>query len=111
MKVGKSARKGNMNSIPDPASIAPSAPDSGAVLLPPLAVSANPDEETCSHRNWSSFFVAVRAFVSGLIDDSAYQHVSLGREISVVFTSNGPLVYRAERNNDVQNEPARSSRN
>jgi hypothetical protein len=35
----------------------------------------------------------------------------LGREISVIFTSNGPLVYRLETNNDVQNEPARSSRN
>jgi hypothetical protein len=98
-----------MNSIPNPASIAPSASDSGAVPLPPLAVSGIPAEESRSHRNWFSFFVAVRAFVSGLIDDSAYQHVSLGREIFVVFTSNGPLVYRAERNNDVQNEPPRSS--
>src|SRR5260370_20132543 len=100
-----------MNSIPNPASIAPSAPDSGAVLLPPLAISANPDEESRSHRNWSSFFVAVRAFLSGLIDNSAFQDVSLGREISVVFTSNGPLVYRVETNNDLQNKPARSSSN
>src|SRR5260370_5994473 len=103
--------EGNMNSIPEPVSIVPSAPDSGALLLPASAVSAIPDKETCTQRNWSSFFVAVRAFVSGLIDDSAYQQVSLGREISVVFTSNGPLVYRAEGNNDVQNKPARSSRN
>jgi len=110
MKVEKSARKGNMNSIPNPSSIAPSAPDSGAVPLPPLAVSGIPTEESRSHRNRSSFCVAVRAFLSGLIDISAFQDVSLGREISVVFTSNGPLVYRAERNNDVQSKPARSSR-
>ena len=85
-----------MNSIPDPAAIAPSASDSGAVLLPPLAGSAIADEEGRRHRNWSSFSVAVRAFLSGLLDDSAYQEVSLGREISVIFTSNGPLVYRLE---------------
>jgi hypothetical protein len=100
-----------MNSIPEPASIGPSTPDSGAALLPHSTVSVIPDEETCRQRNSSSFFVAVRAFVSGLIDDSAYRHVSLGREIFVIFTSNGPLVYRAETNNDVQNKPARSSRN
>jgi hypothetical protein len=99
-----------MNSISEPASIGPSAPDSGAVLLPHSAVSVIPDEEICRPRCRSSFFVAVRAFVSGLIDDSAYQHVSLGREIFAIFTLNGPLVYRAERNNDVQNKPARSSR-
>jgi hypothetical protein len=103
--------EGNMNSNPEPASIGPSAPDSGAVLLPHSAVSVIPDEKTDRPRYWSSFLVAVRAFVSGLIDDSAYQHVSLGREIFVIFTLNGPLVYRAERNNDVQNKPARSSRN
>jgi hypothetical protein len=32
--------------------------------------------------------------LSGLLDGSPYQHVSLGREFSVVFTSHGPLVYR-----------------
>jgi hypothetical protein len=107
-----------MNSNPEPASIEPSAPDSGAVLLPHSGVSVIPEEKTCRPRCWSSFFIAVRAFVSGLIDDSAYQQVSLGREIFVIFTSNGPLVYRPETNinaaeksnNAVQNEPARSLR-
>jgi hypothetical protein len=36
----------------------------------------------------------LRAVFCGLIDDSAYQQVALGREISVVFTTQGPLVYR-----------------
>jgi hypothetical protein len=110
MKVAARPER-NMNSIPEPASIVSSAPDSGAVLLPHSAVSVIPDEEACRPRCWSSFFVAVRAFVSDLIDDSAYQQVSLGREVFVIFTSNGPLVYRAERNNDVQNKPAGSLRN
>ncbi|MBV8815758.1 MAG: hypothetical protein JO271_14810 [Verrucomicrobia bacterium] len=39
-------------------------------------------------------FGTVRDVFSGLIDDSAYQQVALGREISVVFTTQGPLVYR-----------------
>jgi hypothetical protein len=103
--------KGNMNSIPDSASIASPAPDSGPVLLHHSAVSAIPDEKTYRSPYWSSFFVAVRSFVSGLVDDSAYQHVSLDREVSVIFTPNGPLVYRAAMNNDVQNKPAGSSRN
>jgi hypothetical protein len=99
-----------MNSIPDPASIAPSAADSGAVLLPPSAISVIAEEESRTHRNRSSFFVAIRTLASRLVDDSAYRDVSLGREISVIFTSSGPLVYRLETNNDVQNQPARSSR-
>jgi hypothetical protein len=110
MKVATRPER-NMNPIPDPASIASSAPDSGGLLLPPSAVSAIPDKETDRSPYWSSFFVAVRSFVSGLVDDSAYQHVSLDREVSVIFTSNGPLVYRAAMNNDVQNKPAGSSRN
>ena len=99
-----------MNSIPNPASLAPSGADSGAVLFPPSATSVIAEEESRTHRNRLSFFVAVRAFASRVIDGSAYQDVSLGREIFVIFTSNGPLVYRLETNNDVQNEPARSSR-
>jgi hypothetical protein len=99
-----------MNSIPNPASLAPSGADSGAVLFPPSAISVVAAEESRAHRNRSSFFAALHAFVSRLVDDSAYRGVCVGREISVIFTSNGPLVYRLETNNDVQNEPARSSR-
>ncbi|HET9374934.1 MAG TPA: hypothetical protein VFO40_08170 [Chthoniobacterales bacterium] len=99
-----------MNSIPNPASLAPSGADSDAVLFPSSAISVITEEEGRTHRNWSSFFAALRAFVSRLVDDSAYRGVCLGREISVIFTSNGPLVYRLEMKNDVQNEPARSSR-
>ena len=58
-----------------------------------------------------SFLANLRTFLFGLVDRSAFQDVSLGREISVVFTSNGPLVYRRQTNNDVRNEPARSLRN
>ena len=91
-------RKGNINSIPDPASIAPSAPDSGAVPLPARVASLVGGEENRPYRNWSNFSVAIRTLESRLIDDSAYRDVSLGREISVIFTSNGPVVYRLETN-------------
>jgi hypothetical protein len=50
-------------------------------------------------RSVDSFFRAVRVFLSGLVDSSAFQEVSLGREVSIVFTSNGPLIYRWEANN------------
>ncbi len=50
-------------------------------------------------RSVDSFFGAVRVFLSGLVDSSAFQEVSLGREVSIVFTSNGPLIYRWEANN------------
>ena len=91
-------RKGNMNSIADPASIAPSAPDSGAVPLPAWAASLVGGEQNRPYRSWSNFSVAIRTLASRLIDDSAYRHLSLGREISVIFTSNGPVVYRLETN-------------
>jgi hypothetical protein len=51
-----------------------------------------------------SFFHAVRVFLSG--PSSAFQEVSLGREVSVVFTSNGPLIYRWEANNSNNEKPS-----
>jgi hypothetical protein len=87
-----------MNSIPDPASIAPSAPDSRAVPLPAWAASLVGGEQNRPYGNWSNFSVAIRTLASRLIDHSAYRDVSLGREISVIFTSNGPVVYRPETN-------------
>jgi hypothetical protein len=98
-----------MNSIPDPASKAPLAPDSGAVLLPCSAIVIIAEEESRMHPNWFCFFGAIRGFLSRLVDDSAYRDVCSGREISVVFTANGPLVFRPEPKNVVQNRPARSS--
>src|ERR1700674_1047359 len=46
----------------------------------------------------NSFFRAVRVFLSGLVDSSAFHEVSLGREVSIDFTSNGPLIHRWEAN-------------
>jgi hypothetical protein len=54
-----------------------------------------------------SFFRTVRVFLSGLIDSSAFQEVSLGREVSIIFTSNGPLIYRWEANNANNGKPDR----
>src|SRR5260370_370144 len=43
-----------------------------------------------------SFFRDARVFLSGLVDTSPFQEVSLRREASILFTCNGPLVYRWE---------------
>jgi hypothetical protein len=50
-------------------------------------------------RSVDSFFRAVRVSLSGLVDSSAFQEASLGREVSIVFTSTGPLIYQWEANN------------
>jgi len=46
-----------------------------------------------------SFWRAARVFLSGLVDNSPFQEVSLRREASILFTCNGPLVYRWEADN------------
>jgi hypothetical protein len=58
------------------------------------------DEGYRLSRSAHNFFRAVRVFLSGLIDSSAFYSDSLGREVSVVFTSTGPLIYRWESNNE-----------
>jgi hypothetical protein len=83
---------------------------SSGLLRTPSVASVVAEEESGAQRNWSSFFVALRVLVSRLIDDSAYRDVSVGREISVIFTLNGPLIYRHKTSNDVRNESTRSLR-
>jgi acyl-CoA reductase-like NAD-dependent aldehyde dehydrogenase len=78
------------------ASICTSAFKSGAVPACGGASSTILDEEHRLSRSVHSFFRAVRVFLSGLVDSCAFQEVSLGREVSIVFTSNGPLIYRWE---------------
>ena len=41
-----------------------------------------------------SIFGAVGFFLSDSVDSSPFQDVSLGREISIIFSSNGPLIYK-----------------
>jgi hypothetical protein len=40
---------------------------------------------------------SIRAHLRDLLDKTSYQHFTLSREISVVFTSQGPLLYRCIR--------------
>ena len=47
----------------------------------------------------SAFFRSLRAVLSGVLDGSAYDQISLGREVFVAFTSQGPVVYRFGCNN------------
>jgi hypothetical protein len=54
------------------------------------------DQEHRLSRTPHSFWRAARVFLLGLVDNSLFQEVSLRREASILFTSNGPLVYRWE---------------
>lgn len=58
-----------------------------------LPESTPPSIRQCRGR-LGDFFRRIRSLFSGLLDDSAFQEVSLNREISVVFPANAPLVYR-----------------
>jgi hypothetical protein len=74
---------------------------SGQVHAPPSIIL---DEAHGLRRTANSFFWAVRVFLSGLVDRSAFQHISLNREVSVVFTSTGPMIYRCEMNNTTKTD-------
>jgi hypothetical protein len=63
-----------------------------------------PEGAPPSIRHWvggrgDRFLRGVRLLFSGLLDNSAFQEVSLAREVSVVFTTNAPLVYRCQAAN------------
>jgi hypothetical protein len=58
------------------------------------------------HRTAHSFFGALRAFLAGLVDGSGFRDVSLGREISLISTANGLLVYRWETNDAADDRSA-----
>jgi hypothetical protein len=94
-----------ISSLP-PAQIGVSAFRSETILPCRAAPSVILDEEYRISRNAHSFFRVVRVFLSGLIDSSAFYNASLRREVSVVFTPNGPLIYRWETNS--QKSPVRS---
>jgi len=57
--------------------------------------------ESSGRRCWYAFFRSLRAVISGVLDSSGYEQISLGREVSVVFTSQGPVVYKYGRNSTV----------
>jgi hypothetical protein len=41
-------------------------------------------------------FRALRAFLSSIGDSSAFQDISVKQQVEIIFTSNGPLIYRCE---------------
>jgi hypothetical protein len=83
-------------SMPPPAPICASAFRSDTISPCQAAPSGILDRGYRLSRSAHSFFCAVRIFLSGLIDSSAFHNDSLGREVSIIFTSNGPLIYRWE---------------
>jgi hypothetical protein len=60
------------------------------------AVPAAAEKEVHQHRLRDLLHVT-RGFLIGLVDRAAFDHASLSRQISVVFTSAGPLVYRISK--------------
>jgi hypothetical protein len=84
---------------PSPASIEPLAFGSNAVPPCRLAPSTIADERQRPSRSAYSVFRPIGMFFSGLADSSAYQGISSAREISIIFTANGPLMYRWESHN------------
>jgi hypothetical protein len=89
---------GKTTSIPSAASICRSVFKSDAVPPCGTAPSIVLEEGHRLRRIAHSFFRTVRVFLSGPADSSAFQEVSLSREVSIVFTSNGLLIYRWEVN-------------
>ena len=63
------------------------------------------DEGHRLRRAAHSFSRVVPVFFSGSIDSSAFQDVSSGREVSIIFTSNGPLIYRWDGNSSNNRNP------
>ena len=64
------------------------------------AAASNILDEGHRHSGLHRFFRAVRVSLSGPIDSSAFQEDSLNREVSIIFTSSGPLLYRWEEVNN-----------
>ncbi len=64
--------------------------------VPPRGAAASiiSDEGDRLIRSAHNFFRTVQVFLSRSIDSSPFQEVSLGREVSIIFTSNGSLIYR-----------------
>jgi hypothetical protein len=85
--------------IPPPDSICTSTVGSDALPPEGAAPSITLNERRRLRRIAEPFFRGVRSLFSGLLDNSAFQEVSLGREISVIFTTNAPLVYRCRADN------------
>ena len=93
-------------SSPPPAPISVFAFASDTILRGPTAPSVILDKGGRLSHSAHRFFRVARVFLSGLIDSCAFHNHSLGRKVSVLFTSTGPVIYRWESNNE--KPPARS---
>jgi hypothetical protein len=57
-------------------------------------------------RQYAQLLSRYSSFLSGSVDDLAFQDVSLHRQVSIIYTPNGPLIYRWERNTGEPREAA-----
>jgi hypothetical protein len=83
-------------SVLPPAPVCTSASRSDTIPPRRAAPSVILDEGYGLSRSAQSFFRTARSLLFGLIDSSAFHNDSLGREVSIIFTPNGPLIYRWE---------------
>ena len=61
-----------------------------------VALAVPAAEENHGNRLKGGLWSGARTFLFNLFDRSAFEHVSSGREVSVVFTPSGPLVYTVQ---------------
>jgi hypothetical protein len=72
-------------------------PESGVKASAVTTCSTGSGANNSSHRG--GVFGTLRGLTSSLVDSAPFRQVSLNRELSIVWTSNGPLVYQSKSNN------------
>jgi len=73
-------------------------PERGVKASPVTTCSTGSGANNSSdHRG--NLFGTLRGLTSSLLDSAPFRQISLNRELSIVWTSNGPLVYQSRSNN------------
>ena len=75
-------------------------PESGVKASPVATCGTGSGADDCSdHRG--NLFGTLRGLTSILLDSAPFRQISLNRELSIVWTSNGPLVYQSKSSNRI----------
>jgi hypothetical protein len=82
--------------IPTPNSNSVAALRCEAVLPDAATALIISDSRPHSSSGARKLFRALRGFLSSVVDSSAFQDISVKQQVEIIFTSNGPLIYRCE---------------